>query len=88
MIFKEVYNNILKHAKASKVNVQLHLNEVNELEIVVSDNGKGFNADIQQKGNGIKNIKNRVDRMNGELIIQSTPGEGTRMNILLKNLFI
>jgi len=88
MVFKEVYNNILKHAKATKVSVQFKIIDEHELEITVSDNGTGFDAEAIQKGNGIKNIKNRVNRMNGEIIIESDKQQGTKINIVLKNIFI
>ena len=88
MIFKEVYNNILKHAKATKVTVTLNLTETNELLITISDNGVGFDAETVQKGNGVKNIKNRISRMTGDVRITSVKNEGTKIRIELKDLFV
>ena len=87
MVFKEVYNNILKHSKATKVSVRLNLTDNGALEISITDNGVGFAADVIQKGNGVKNIKNRVNRMNGEVSIQSENGK-TQIGIVLKNIFM
>ncbi|MGZ3863337.1 MAG: ligand-binding sensor domain-containing protein [Bacteroidia bacterium] len=88
MVFKEIYNNILKHAKATEVRVDMNLTPENELHIIVSDNGIGFDADVIQKGNGIKNIKNRISRMNGEVAITSVKNQGTKKVIVLKDIFI
>jgi signal transduction histidine kinase/ligand-binding sensor domain-containing protein len=87
MVFKEIYNNILKHAHATKVRVHLNLTSLHELEISIHDNGIGFPADIVQKGNGIKNIKNRINRMNGEVTITSSKAEGTEIKMILKDIF-
>ncbi|HWY38970.1 MAG TPA: two-component regulator propeller domain-containing protein, partial [Bacteroidia bacterium] len=88
MVFKEIYNNILKHAHAKRVSVSLNLTTGQELEIRIDDNGVGFDAEVIQKGNGIKNIKNRVNRMNGEVIFDSVKNSGTRTTIVLKNIFM
>lgn len=87
MIFKEVYNNILKHSQANKVEVNIDLQSDNDLLIVVNDNGNGFNAAISHKGNGLKNIQNRVNRLNGELKLESESQQGTKIKMKLKNLF-
>jgi ligand-binding sensor domain-containing protein/signal transduction histidine kinase len=89
MVFKEVYSNILKHSKATKVEIFLEIQNNNkDIEIKIRDNGEGFDSQVVQKGNGIKNMKNRASRMNGELSLNSTLNKGTEINISLKNIFI
>lgn len=88
MIFKEAYNNILKHAKAAVVSVDIELNSEKELKIIIRDNGVGFNTELVKGGNGIKNMKNRVSRMNGGITLQSSPNGNTELIILLDNCFI
>lgn len=88
MVFKEVYSNILKHSKATKVDISLEIHNNKDLEIKILDNGIGFDAQTIQKGNGIKNMKNRAGRMNGELSVNSVLQKGTEINISLKNIFI
>ena len=88
MVFKEVYSNILKHSKATKVEIFIEILNNKDIEIKIHDNGEGFDSQIVQKGNGIKNIKNRAGRMNGELSLNSLPNKGTEINISLKNIFI
>ncbi len=84
MIFKEAYNNILKHSNAEKVMVEVKLGPGLEMNITVRDNGTGFDTSAVHNGNGLRNIENRVTRLNGKLTIQSGEGIGTHLNILLK----
>jgi signal transduction histidine kinase len=81
-IIQELLNNILKHASASEAFVQL-VRETNRLNVVVEDNGKGFDTGIleKNKGAGWMNIRSRVDYLNGQLDIHSEAGKGTLVNI-------
>jgi signal transduction histidine kinase/ligand-binding sensor domain-containing protein len=88
MVFKEAYSNILKHSKATKVDIVLEIENNKDLEIRIKDNGQGFDSQILQKGNGIKNMKNRAGRMNGEISVNSAIDKGTSITIVLKNIFI
>lgn len=72
----EMINNALKYAKADRINVELLFNE-ESIMLNVSDNGIGFDQDIEISGNGLKNIKNRVEYIKGKLIIDSVPNQGT-----------
>lgn len=54
---------------------------------MINDNGKGFDAAAEHKGNGLKNIANRARRINGLLKINSSPGNGTEIIISLKDIF-
>lgn len=88
MIFKEIYNNILKHAQATQVNVKVELDAFNQVRIVVIDNGKGFNSTVQHEGNGLKNIQNRVSRLGGEVNFENTNNVGTHITIIFKTIFV
>lgn len=81
-IVQELLNNIMKHAVATETFVQL-IRENNRLNIVVEDNGKGFDTALleQHKGAGWVNIRSRVDYLKGQLDIHSEPGKGTLVNI-------
>ncbi|HSN60386.1 MAG TPA: histidine kinase, partial [Ferruginibacter sp.] len=74
--FQELTNNILKHAKASQVNVQLNLHE-EEIQLMVEDDGVGFAANNDCAGIGLKNIESRVAIYNGVFIMDSMPGKGS-----------
>jgi two-component system, NarL family, sensor kinase len=81
-IVQELINNIIKHADASNVLVQVMKNDA-ELNITVEDNGKGFNKEeaLSKNGTGLKNIQSRVDYLKGHLDIKSAPGKGTSVQI-------
>lgn len=87
MIFKEAYSNILKHSRASAVTITIHLDNQHRLDISIRDNGRGFNPETAQKGNGLKNMRNRVSRMNGTMTTSSRENNGTETHILLNNIF-
>lgn len=81
-IVQELINNILKHAAATEVMVQLIAKD-DKLNITVEDNGKGFDTSQLFKSNGIgyKNISSRVDFLKGRMDIQSKEKEGTSVYI-------
>lgn len=83
-IVQELLQNIIKHAEASEVIVQLTV-EDNELILVVEDNGKGFDKTQIEENNGIglSNIVSRVKYLDGDLEIDATPGEGSTFTIQL-----
>lgn len=81
-IVQELLNNTMKHAAATEAFVQL-IKEEKRLNVVVEDNGKGFDKDIADtgKGAGLANIRSRVDYLKGQLDIHAEPGKGTLVNI-------
>jgi len=83
-IVQELLNNTMKHAAATEVFVQL-IREGNRLNVVVEDNGKGFDmsAAEEHKGAGLVNVRSRVDYLKGQLDIHSERGKGTLVNIEL-----
>lgn len=75
-IIQELLTNILKHARASEVVIQF--SEENDiLNILVEDNGIGFNIETPSAGIGITNIEKRIEKLNGEVVFDTTPGNGT-----------
>jgi signal transduction histidine kinase len=80
--FKEALNNVLKHSQATDATIQLRY-EGGGLQIAVSDNGCGFApaAAGNLDGNGLRNIRARVEEIGGEVTIASTPGHGTRVTL-------
>jgi signal transduction histidine kinase len=81
-VVQELLNNVIKHAAASTVLVQI-LKEAGKLIINVEDNGKGFDTDLIESaaGMGWKNIRSRIELLNGKIDIQSGAGKGTAVNI-------
>jgi signal transduction histidine kinase/ligand-binding sensor domain-containing protein len=76
MIFKELFNNILKHANATQVIFSSSV-AGNEVKIILGDNGIGFTESTQKPGRGLSNIKIRAERIKGAIAIDSKPGVGT-----------
>ena len=72
----------MKHAAATETFVQV-IKEGDRLNIVVEDNGKGFNTNLPEnnKGAGLANVQSRVDYLKGQLDIHAEPGKGTLVNI-------
>lgn len=80
-ILQEAVNNVVKSARASKLNVQL-VKDAEGLQLSVEDNGAGFNVNAAKaKGMGLQNIATRVNFLKGTLDIDSAPGRGTVMVI-------
>jgi signal transduction histidine kinase len=72
---KETLNNTLKHSKATRVNIQISLNGT--LQITIHDNGTGIQMEkLRQFGNGLRNMKKRIENIGG--VYQITNNEGTR----------
>ncbi len=80
-ITQEALNNIVKHANASDICIQLHYNQT-ILSLDISDNGKGFHNEGNNKiGAGFANMTKRANMLNGKCNIQSEPGTGTTIKI-------
>lgn len=67
-IINEILNNIVKHAKAETANIEILVNDA-EVELLVEDNGIGIPLEITSQGIGLKNIRSRVDFLQGTLNI-------------------
>jgi PAS domain S-box-containing protein len=82
-IIQEQINNIIRHAGANAVNINLGLRQ-GTIELVISDNGKGFDrASIGKKGLGLSNIINRAGLFNGKVDINSAPGRGCTIRVVV-----
>lgn len=81
-IIQESLQNCVKHADASKVKLQFDSWD-SMLKVSLTDNGKGFDRKRSKKGIGHKNIKSRVEKLNGTWNLRSKVGKGTSINVLL-----
>jgi signal transduction histidine kinase len=82
LVFKEAVNNAAKYSKAAKVHISLST-ALNKLVLVVKDNGVGFTIAEADNGNGLGNMQKRTEGMNGKLLLQSKPGEGTQITLTI-----
>lgn len=81
-IVQEQMNNILKHAHATEAEIKLNINK-NELSVVISDNGAGFDTRKRGKGIGLTNITSRAELHQGNVEIISSPGNGCTLKIAI-----
>lgn len=83
--YKEALTNIVKHANAKRVRVELNATS-DALGLIVEDNGAGFDStpsDTARIGRGLRNLKTRAQELGGVLEITSAPGAGTRVALTL-----
>ncbi|BBD10002.1 sensor histidine kinase [Desulfovibrio ferrophilus] len=78
-IVQEALNNVFRHARARRVDIQLTLTD--ELVLTVEDDGCGFDLEVEIEGNGLSNIRSRARTWGGEAEIESRPGKGTLISV-------
>ena len=87
-IVQEAFNNIIKHAKATRVELKLTF-DGNKINVLISDNGKGFSKEMLELNSdtctkaGLNNIKKRAAIFNGQALIESECGKGTNICVLM-----
>jgi len=81
-IVQEQLSNILKHANAGSASVSLSRNG-NEIILLISDNGSGYDMQEISNGVGIINIRSRATLSHGSMTIVSKPGEGYALKVVL-----
>ena len=79
-IIQETLQNTIKHAQAKNVILGFSSN-AEELTVLIEDDGVGFNMKKSRKGIGLKNMKSRVEKLNGTLEIISAMNKGTQIHI-------
>jgi len=87
MVFRavqELLNNACHHSQASEIKLQVDMGEA-LIKVTVDDNGKGFDLEDnwEDKGMGLKVIRDRVEMLGGRLEIDSTVGKGARITFQL-----
>ena len=77
-VIQEAINNAIKYSEASKIEVKLE--KKNSLfEVIIKDNGIGFDINTVNLGNGLSNIEKRISEVNGVVKINSKPNNGTEI---------
>jgi signal transduction histidine kinase len=86
LAFEESLSNVLKHARATRVEVQIQA-EHGDLHIRISDNGLGFatgagNGKGESSGrNGLKNMRQHLIDVGGSCLVHSAPGKGAKVDL-------
>ncbi len=88
LLSKEAINNSLKYSECSNIDFEVKKKD-NKFCIEITDDGKGFDEERVQKGNGLFNMRKRANNINANLTIESNANRGTkiRVEILLKKFF-
>ncbi len=82
-IVQEQMNNILKHANAKKVLIEL-MQDDNAFYLRIKDDGVGFDLSQKRNGIGLQNIVGRVDLFNGDVVINSEPNKGCELLVTIE----
>jgi signal transduction histidine kinase len=82
-MIQELCTNIIKHSEATEVNIYLTQGTPTEINIIIEDNGKGFDPKIivSQSGIGLKNMEKKVEQMGGTFTVDSVINKGTSIII-------
>ncbi|WP_293891479.1 ATP-binding protein [Flavobacterium sp.] len=81
-IIQEASHNVNKFAQAKNATISLVLDKSN-ICLSITDDGKGFDPEASNEGIGLKNIKQRVETLNGKIVIQSITYKSTSINIAI-----
>jgi signal transduction histidine kinase len=81
-IYREILNNVEKHAQAGRVKMEM-MWEPEQLALILTDNGRGFDVNQIPYGDhyGLKFMKERAELLNGSLHIESELGTGTKVTV-------
>ncbi len=79
-IAQEGMQNALKHSAPTRILMQLSW-LANQAQLTIEDNGQGFDTDRTNGGLGLRSMQSRTDFLKGELHIESTPGDGTVIEV-------
>lgn len=81
LAFKEAVNNAVKHAAASEIRVGLHVGH-DQLAIEVADDGRGIAQHAEgAAGNGLRNMRERMEAVKGRFELETSPGVGTTVRL-------
>jgi signal transduction histidine kinase len=93
LAFEEALNNVLKHSGATVVRVEMTVTGL-EFELKITDNGRGFAEPARtavavpkpgvRGGNGLKNMRQRLEALGGEFQLTSQPGAGTTVTLRIR----
>ncbi len=74
-ILQEQLKNIVKYACATKIEIDLKIS-ANNIQMIIADNGVGFDAKATRAGIGLSNIKKRTELFKGKFTLETAPGKG------------
>jgi ligand-binding sensor domain-containing protein/signal transduction histidine kinase len=81
-ITQETLANTARHSHAVSVDMAL-VYDTNQISLSIADDGCGFDVDQKPKGVGLRSIRERAESVGGKLILESKPGNGTRIEVII-----
>ncbi|SKB75757.1 tetratricopeptide repeat-containing sensor histidine kinase [Maribacter arcticus] len=87
-IIQETFQNAIKHANCTIFEITFYRTD-DVFNVIMNDNGRGFNINKGKKGIGIRNITSRINKLNGTYHVESVEGKGTTISLQIpvkKNL--
>jgi signal transduction histidine kinase len=81
-ILQEQFSNIIEHSRAKTVVMTLETDD-KQVELIIDDDGIGFEPDHQVDGIGLINIRERTRHLHGQYEIVTSPGKGCRLHITI-----
>jgi signal transduction histidine kinase len=79
-VIQELLNNAFKYADADNIHLDLKIQH-NQFKMMYMDDGKGFDTKRIKKGVGLDSMRSRIKFHKGEILIQTAPGKGVKMQI-------
>ena len=79
LIVKEALNNVVRHAQAGTVRLQIAITPAT-LDLLIEDDGRGIERETQDGlGDGLRNMRQRAEELKAQFTLESKPGAGTRL---------
>jgi signal transduction histidine kinase len=79
-VVREALSNAIRHGKSDRVAVRLAIDE-DRIALTIEDNGLGFDPDGASAGHGLENMRARSRHLGGNLVVDSRPGHGCRLEL-------
>jgi signal transduction histidine kinase len=83
-IVQEGLGNVRRHANASRAEVVIGQRPFGERVVLIRDDGEGFDGELTTAGQGLRNMRNRAESIEGGFSLRSTPGRGTALEVVLR----
>jgi NarL family two-component system sensor histidine kinase LiaS len=84
-IAQEALANIARHSSASCADVSLEY-ETDMVKMIIKDNGHGFDQRLRKGGLGLDSMRERAEALGGSFTVESSPGQGTKIEVTLPRL--
>ena len=84
-IVEEALDNVIKYAYASNAKVEMHRRDNGYLSLAITDDGRGFEAGNVVSAFGLLAMKDYAEALGGDYHIESTPGDGTRVAVRVRD---